>query len=168
MAGSVSYTVRPLAAADRNWALGVVRGWGADYVVARGRKIYAAELPGFCAMSRTSERMGLATYEVIGTECQIVTLDACPSLAGIGTALVDAVHEAAKAEGCLRLWLITTNDNLDALRFYQRRGFQLVAVHRNSLAAARRLKPSIPLVGNFGIPLKDEIELEMLLSEPSA
>ena len=67
------------------------------------------------------------------------------------------------AAGCRRLWLITTNDNLAALRFYQRRGFELVAVHRRAVAAARRLKPEIPLVGAHGIPIRDEIELEMAL-----
>ena len=57
----------------------------------------------------------------------------------------------------------TTNDNLNALRFYQKRGFVLVAVHRNAMEQARKLKPEIPLIGNDGIPLRDEIELEMLL-----
>jgi ribosomal protein S18 acetylase RimI-like enzyme len=73
------------------------------------------------------------------------------------------VREVATAAGCRRLWLITTNDNLDALRFYQRRGFELVAVHRDFREVARRLKPSIPLEGNFGIPIRDEIELELRL-----
>jgi hypothetical protein len=57
----------------------------------------------------------------------------------------------------------TTNDNLNALRFYQKRGFVLVSVHRNAVIKSRQLKPEIPLTGNDGIPLRDEIELEMLL-----
>jgi len=64
---------------------------------------------------------------------------------------------------CRRLWLITTNDNLRALGFYQKRGMTLVAVYRNAMEAARRLKPQIPMIGQNGIPLKDEIELEMVL-----
>jgi GNAT superfamily N-acetyltransferase len=168
MPASVSCTVRPLRPADRDWALGVVRSWGDDFVVTRGRKICAAELPGFCALSPAGEHMGLATYEVIGAECQIVALRACPPLVGIGTALVEAVREAAEVRGCRRLWLITTNDNLDALRFYQRRGFELVAVHRDLRDVASRLKPSIPLVGDFGIPLRAELELETILSECSS
>jgi Acetyltransferase (GNAT) family len=65
--------------------------------------------------------------------------------------------------GCRRVWLITTNDNLRALRFYQRRGFRLVAVHPDALARSRELKPSIPEIGLDGIPLRDELELELLL-----
>jgi hypothetical protein len=59
--------------------------------------------------------------------------------------------------------LITTNDNLNALRFYQKRGLALVAVHRNALEESRRIKPEIPLIGSDGIPLRDEIELEIML-----
>ena len=99
-------------------------------MVSRGRTIYAAKLPGFCAVSPREERVGLATYEVAGDECQLVTLHAFVPFAGIGTRLIEAVRKAALDGGCRRLWLVTTNDNLDALRFYQRRGFSLVAVHR--------------------------------------
>jgi ribosomal protein S18 acetylase RimI-like enzyme len=65
--------------------------------------------------------------------------------------------------GCSRLWLITTNDNLIALKFYQKRGFQLIAVHPDALAESRKIKPSIPQFGMHGIPLRDEIELHMIL-----
>jgi len=62
---------------------------------------------------------------------------------------------------CPRLWLVTTNDNVDALRFYQRRGFCLVCVHRGAVDHSRaHLKPEIPLAGNNRIPLRDELELE--------
>ena len=77
--------------------------------------------------------------------------------------LIDAVKEIAAAAGCKRIWLITTNDNTAALRFYQKYGLALVAVHRNAVEASRRLKPEIPLTGNDGIPIRDEIELEMVL-----
>jgi hypothetical protein len=60
------------------------------------------------------------------------------------------------------VWLVTTNDNLDALRFYQRRGLRLVAVHAGAVDEARRLKPEIARVGEYGIPIRDEIELELV------
>jgi RimJ/RimL family protein N-acetyltransferase len=82
----------------------------------------------------------------------------------VGTALIEAVTEAAREAGCRRLWLITTNDNLHALRFYQRRGFRLAALHRDGITESRRQKPSIPLIGLDGIPIRDEIELEMALT----
>jgi ribosomal protein S18 acetylase RimI-like enzyme len=160
----LEFTVRPLDRWDRGWVLDVVRGWGdTDYVVSRGRMIYPADLPGFCAVDADDVPAGLAAYELVDGNCQLVILEALSRFAGIGTALVAAVREAAIAAGCRRLWLITTNDNLDALRFYQRRGFELLAVHRDLRGAARRLKPSIPLVGEYGIPIRDELELEMSL-----
>ena len=77
--------------------------------------------------------------------------------------LLHGVCQEARARGCSRVWFITTNDNVDAIRFYQRRGFTIAAVHVNALAESRRLKPSIALVGNYGIPIRDEIEFEMML-----
>jgi hypothetical protein len=69
--------------------------------------------------------------------------------------------QLARRQGCARLWVITTNDNVDALRFYQRRGFCLVEVHRGAVDRSRvTLKPEIPAAGACGIPLRDEIELE--------
>ena len=120
------------------------------------------ELAGFVA-EQDGQRVGLVTYQVSGDASEIVTLDSSRPGIGVGTALIEAVKEAARAAGCRRLWQVTTNDNLDALRIYQQRGFVLVAVHRNAVEAARRLKPEIPRVGAHGIPLRDEIELELLL-----
>jgi GNAT superfamily N-acetyltransferase len=80
---------------------------------------------------------------------------------GIGSTLINAVKRHADQSGCHRLWLITTNDKLRALRFYYKRGVVLVAVHRNALDESRKIKPQIPFIGNDGIPLRDEIELEM-------
>jgi ribosomal protein S18 acetylase RimI-like enzyme len=161
---TVTFTVRPVSEADRDWVLEVVRGWGADFVITRGRKVYPAEIDAFLAVDASGRRLGLVTYELSGDECEIVTLDALERFRGIGTALVEAVKEDGRVRGCRRLWLITTNDNLEAIRFYQRRGFTLAAVHANALEVSRRLKPSIPRVGQYGIPLRDEIELEMFLA----
>jgi GNAT superfamily N-acetyltransferase len=157
------FDVRPVGAADRGWVTEMVLGWGADFIITRGRKVRPQELPAFCAIAPDGERLGLATYEVIGADCELVTLDALKQWQGVGTALLSAVRGAAAAAGCRRLWLVTTNDNLDALRFYQRRDMHLVTIHHGLRETAARLKPSIPLYGSFGIPLLDEIELEMPL-----
>ena len=97
-------------------------------------------------------------------ECEIITLNSLVEKKGVGSMLIDAVRENALQRGCKRLWLITTNDNIPALVFYQKRGFHLVAVHRNALEISRQLKPEISMTGMFGIPLRDEIELEMQLN----
>ena len=99
----------------------------------------------------------------MGDSCEIVSLDSLVSGIGIGSALVAAAQAMARSAGCRRLWLITTNDNLAALRFYQKRGFRLVAVHVGAVDGARRLKPEIPAVGLDGIALHDELELEFVL-----
>ncbi len=158
-----TFQVRPLNKGDHDWVARVLaEHWGSTKVVTRGRIHDADELPGFVAVQE-NKPVGLATYRIDGDQCEIVTLHSPVEGIGIGSALINAVKTVAVSARCRRLWLITTNDNLAALRFYQKRGFLLVAVHRNALEQSRRLKPEIPLVGIDGIPLRDEIELEMLL-----
>ena len=94
---------------------------------------------------------------------EILSLDSLQEHKGIGTSLLNAAIEEARNRGLERIMLITTNDNLPALRFYQKRGFDLVRIHRNMVEQARKIKPEIPLIGMDGIPLKHEIELEMIL-----
>jgi ribosomal protein S18 acetylase RimI-like enzyme len=137
----------------------VTEQWGAEIVVAHGKVYRPAELPGFVAED-AGQIVGLLTYHVEGDACEIVTLDSQREGQGIGTALIEAARSAARAAGCRRLWLITTNDNTAALRFYQKRGFVLAALHRDAVAASRAIKPEIPFIGNDGIPIRDEVELE--------
>src|SRR4029078_12442680 len=100
-------------------------------------------------------------YRIAGGAWEVVTINAFLRGAGAGTALMEAVAAAARDAGCRRVWLITTNDNLRALLFVQRRRFRLAALHRDPLARSRDLKPSIPEIGLDGIPLRDELELEL-------
>ena len=104
---------------------------------------------------------GVLTYVIAASACEILTLHAAERGRGVGTALLDAVESLARERGCRRLWVLTTNDNVDALRFYQRRGFTLSELYAGATAAARdTLKPEIPHIGNHGIPIRDEIILE--------
>ena len=155
--------VRVLAEDDRHWVEELLtKHWGFPRVVTRGRMHNALELPGFLAEVEEM-RVGLVTYHIDGTACEVVTLNSLVEGVGVGTALLEAVREAAVKAGCHRLWLITTNDNTAALRFYQRRGLCLAALHRDAVEASRRLKPEIPPIGRDGIPIRDELELEMRL-----
>lgn len=159
----MSASVRPVAAGDEAWVRAAIRArWGGETVVSRGAVWEPARLPGFVA-EEGGRPVGLITYRETGDECEIVTIDALVERAGVGTILIEAVVAAARAAGHVRVWLITTNDNLDALRFYQRRGFVLAALHRGAVADSRRLKPTIPAVGSHGIPIRDELELERRL-----
>jgi ribosomal protein S18 acetylase RimI-like enzyme len=156
-------TVRAVRDTDRPWVKAfVTERWGSEIVVARGRVLHPDDLPGFVAEDRT-EAVGLVTYLVEDGDCEVVTIDSVVEGRGVGTALLDTVTAEAGRAGCRRIWLITTNDNLNALRFYQGRGFRLVAVHPGAVEESRRLKPEIALVGKFGIPIRDELELELTL-----
>lgn len=159
----MEFSISEVTDAERGWVLDVARGWGADFVVTRGRKVYPAEIDGFFATDEKGEKIGLVTYEVTGDQCEIVTLDAFRKFSGIGTALMDTVRENVRRRGCHRLWLITTNDNIVAIRFYQRRSMTIAAVHVNALVQSRTIKPSLPEIGMNKIPLRDEIEFEQVL-----
>jgi GNAT superfamily N-acetyltransferase len=104
---------------------------------------------------------GVLTYVLTGDECEILTLHAAERGRGVGTAMIEAVERLAAGRGCRRLWVLTTNDNVDALRFYQRRGFRLAELHPGAVDDSRaRLKPELPEVGDHGIPLRDELVLD--------
>jgi GNAT superfamily N-acetyltransferase len=155
--------VQPVTEADLFWVEQFVKvRWRSDYVIAHGVAYEVRRLSGFIAWLN-EERVGLLTYHVEEEECEIVTLDSLHPRSGIGTALIDTIKALALHMNYKRLWLMTTNDNLHALRFYQRRGLVLVAVYRNAIAQSRKLKPEIPSLGRDNIPLRDEIELELIL-----
>ena len=161
-----TFHIQPVTAAHRGQIIQfLAQRWGGSLVVSRGRQHDASALPGFIAKC-DGRIVGLATYHLSGNACELVTLDSAIEGMGIGSKLVTAVKETAVAARCCRLWLITTNDNLHALGFYQKRGFRLIAVHPNALATSRQIKPQLPLIGLNGIFLRDEIELEMRLTTP--
>lgn len=156
--------VRPAAVDDKPYILRVLtESWGSTVVAAHGMVYDAATLPGFVAVV-DGEPAGLLTYHSDGTDWEVVTINATVRGRGVGAALLRAAEAAAREDGARRLRLITTNDNTSALRFYQRCGFDLVAVHRDAVTRSRaELKPSIPLEVD-GIPLRHELELERLLT----
>jgi GNAT superfamily N-acetyltransferase len=145
------------------WACHLLKDrWGSTRVVTRGVVHQADRLPAFVAVLG-NEPKGLVTYRCAEGECEIVTLDSLLERRGMGTSLLRAVEGAAKVGMCRRVWLVTTNDNIEALRFYQHRGFAIVAVHHGAIERSRKLKPEIPRIGKHGIPIRDEIELELEL-----
>ena len=157
------FHIRPINKGDTTWIIDLCNErWAGPMQITRGRAHYVDRHAGFIAV-QDDKPVGLITYNIDGDQCEITLLNSLVEGKGIGSALVNAVKDIAKEAGCKRLWLITTNDNTAALRFWQKRGFSLVAVHRNALIKSRELKPEIPLVGNDGIPLLDEIELEVII-----
>ena len=140
------------------------KNWGDDYVIAHGVVYRPESLDGFIATDGY-EWVGEITYKFSkdGSACEIITLDSEREGQGLGTQLINAVIEEAHKQDCKRIFLITTNDNLNALGFYQKRGFEMVKIYRGAVNQSRKIKPGIPLLGLNNIPLRDEIELEINL-----
>ena len=168
------FSIRPLERSDREWVAHFLDDrWGTTQIVSRGKAVYGHLLPGFmaerpidgtdegeCEEEAEMENIGLVTIHVGENEIEIATLNSLTESVGVGSALVEAVEIWAREVSIERLWLVTTNDNLEALKFWQKRGYELVTVHRNAIVEARRIKPQIPITGLNGITIRDEIELE--------
>jgi GNAT superfamily N-acetyltransferase len=157
-------TVRAATADDRNTIAAFLEVRGMRPIARLGELIDPADDPAILAEDPYGGITGVLTYRITGVDCEVRTLFAAVTTTGTGTALLDAVEEVARAAGCRRLWLITTNDNLDALRFYQRRGLRLAELHPGAVDRSRTtLKPSIATIGEYDIPIRDEIVLEKAL-----
>jgi GNAT superfamily N-acetyltransferase len=155
--------IHPITDADRAWVRQfMIEHWGGEDMIVHGQVFRPHEHEGFAAFD-SDDLLGLVTYRIEGAECEVLSLDSLREGQGIGAQLMNAAIATAKARGCRRLFLIATNDNLNALKFYQKRGFRLAAVRPGAVDEARKRKPGIPLIGKHGIPLRDEIELEMVL-----
>lgn len=155
--------LRSLSAEDsigvRKWWL---EHWGGEIVIVHGETFQPDQLDGFVAVEN-NQWVGLVTYIIRRGECEILSLDSLQERRGIGTRLTQSVIQNAREAGCRRVHLTTTNDNLNALKFYQKMGFVLSVLRRNAMDETRKVKQGIPLIGENGIPLRDEIELEFIL-----
>lgn len=155
--------IRDLEADDRAWADWLIAGRQGTRMTARlGELLDPLELPGLVA-EVGGQRVGLATvHETPDGGFEVLTLHADPAGTGAGTALLETALQVAAASGHRRLWLVTTNDNLEAIGFYLRRGMRVARVHADAVAADRALKPQIPAVNpDNGLPLRDLVELEL-------
>ncbi len=151
--------VRPAVEADRPtiaWLMTEL--WGSATQIVHQTVYRPSDLPGLIA-ERGRRLVGLLTFHVAGGVLEVVTLNALERRAGVGTLLMEAAAAEARQLRCHEIRLTTTNDNLDAIRFYQRRGLRLVALRPGAVDRARAERPEIPPVGDYGIPLRDEIDL---------
>lgn len=140
--------------------------WFSTTMVIRGELVDVSLMDGFTAVEQDAI-IGLVTYRIKGDECEITSLDSLKENQGIGTALIDRVKEQAVKKNCNKLKLITTNDNIRAIRFCQKHGFDMSKLYYNSMGQARKLKPTIPVNGIEGILVRHEIDFEMMLQAPN-
>jgi ribosomal protein S18 acetylase RimI-like enzyme len=158
-----TFEIQLLTPKWREWATKTVEEyWGSTRIMSRWRYHETKNLPAFIAL-REDKPIGLATFYVEDDLCELVTLNSFAEGEGVGEALLFAVRDMAQFERCTKMWLTTSNDNLPALQFYQKRNMTIVAVHLGAIDEARKENPKIPLLGYNGIPCRDELELEMKL-----
>ncbi|MFX0059592.1 MAG: GNAT family N-acetyltransferase [Candidatus Hodarchaeota archaeon] len=152
--------VRKAIENDRNWVIQLIKDeWASTRIITRDIVHNIENLPGLIAV-QDNERLGLLIYNIKNKECEIITLNSIIEGVGIGTALIYKLEEIATKKDCTRIWVITTNDNTDALRFYQMKGFKIKKIYIDAIKKSRELKPELPLLGMNYIEIRDEIELE--------
>ena len=157
--------IRHIQKREQSWARDVIGNhFGSHRVVSRGRLHDTQNLPGLIAI-KGNEYIGLLHYHIEGKECEVVTIINLVSGRRVGRKILEAVNAIAREANCERVWLITTNDNLSGQAFYRHLGGEQVAIHRNAIKKARKLKPEIPQFGENGIPINDEIEFEWKLGD---
>ena len=135
--------------------------WGSPLLAINGKLWDSRTMPGFAAVCDDDEVFGYLLYEFHDGVCEIMVLESIAQKIGIASALIEQVKQAAKSGGVSKVIVQTSNDNTHAFRFYQRRGFIIKELRFGAMDAARKVKPSIPLIGNDSILLRDEIEFEI-------
>ncbi|MFS0782682.1 GNAT family N-acetyltransferase [Bacillus sp. 1P06AnD] len=142
--------------------------WGSNEMIISTGTYRCSELEGFACVDHFGGIIGLVTLFQKGATCEIVSLDSVRENGGIGSRLLLTAENHAYRNGCLKIELITTNDNIKALDFYQKRGYRMVSIIRDAVAEARLRKPEIPLIAGNGIAILDEILLEKQIRENNA
>jgi GNAT superfamily N-acetyltransferase len=165
-----AYNIRPITSDTRELATTfIIREWQTAQIMIRGEIIDCSVIAGFVALDEFGKNViGLATYIIRGDVCEIVSLNSERPRTGLGTALIDRIKQTAIANGCTILRLLTSNDNINAIGFYQKRGFDMVGLNLGAIDRERAsFKPEIPYIGQNGIPLHHEIDFAMKLEGSS-
>lgn len=156
--------IRPIEKRDKEWIKKVMtNAWGSEMVVA-SKLFNTLELPGFIA-EINNQLIGVITYNVEEKKLEIVSLNSTLEGKGVGSSLIEKIKKLAGEKKLKNIWLVTSNDNIDALKFYQKRGFRITKVYPDAINEARKIKPQIPEIGEYGIPLKDALELEYKITK---
>jgi GNAT superfamily N-acetyltransferase len=159
MQSKVEFEIRPVT--DRAFLDELLRlRWSGGALMLRGKVVHPKDVEALAAYHE-GRLAGVATWRLEGPVFYLVTLNNITEQRGVGVSLLDAIMKLGRQKGSALLRVIVTNDNLNALGFYQRRGFRLIALHPGAIDTIRALLPSIPTMGANHIPIRDEIELEI-------
>ena len=153
--------IREINSEDKAWVHDfMIKEWGADKIVIPNGVYIPSDLSGFIA-EKEGKPVGIVTFVKEDLVCKIITLNAFEKHEGIGTKLLETVLEDANREDLKKIFVYTTNDNVDALRFYQKRGFVIQNVYIDQIVNSRKIKPEISTIGEYGIPIRDDFELRL-------
>ncbi|MDO5556520.1 MAG: GNAT family N-acetyltransferase, partial [Clostridia bacterium] len=123
----------------------LINEWESTNIIVRGKIIDGTKLEGFVVLNNGNNIIGLITYLIYdNNEMEIISLNSNIEGIGIGKKLIDKVKEIAIKKDCKLIKLVTTNDNVEALKFYQKRGFVISNIYINAMEKSRKLKPEIP------------------------
>ena len=138
------------------------RDFGYTNIVAFGEEVVLGDAPSLAAWMK-GELAGALAYRLLTDGLLILALatDAMWQRSGVGGHLVAEAESLPRARGLARVLVSTTNDNLPALYFYQRRDYHITEVVSGGLLAHIKEGGS---VGFGGIPLRDEIRMERRLT----
>ena len=152
--------IQPISEKNRQQVIDFFREhWGSSQMIISSGTYDCAMLDGYVYVEETTI-IGLVTYVLHADSLEIISLDSIQEGKGIGSRLMAEVEQFAMEQAIPKIELITTNDNLQALKFNQKRGYRITHIFPNAVMEARKVKPTIPLIGNDGIPLLDEIKLQ--------
>jgi GNAT superfamily N-acetyltransferase len=154
--------VREATDEDRAAARGLFeRDFGRTKVVAFGETLDIDEMPALVA-ELTDGLSGALAYRQHGEALHVVALATDPmwQRSGVGGYLVAEAEMFARRLGLHSVIVATTNDNLPALYFYQRRGYRITDLAPASMLAHTESERR----GFAGIPVRDEIRLEKKLT----
>ncbi|MDW7616082.1 GNAT family N-acetyltransferase [Peribacillus simplex] len=135
-----------------------IEHWETTQVVFSKGTFHYAELEGFAVIDENEKITGMGTYKLINQECEIISLNSEHEKQG--SSLLYVIENIAKEKNCHTIKVITTNDNLQALKFFQKRGYFISEIVKNAVEGSRKIKPEIPFYSFDGIPIRDEIILE--------
>lgn len=156
--------VRDFEPRDHDWAAALIgASQGGDHRVARlGELIDPLEREGIVAEA-DGRPAGLLTVTESHRGLEVLTLHSERRGIGVGERLLETALRVADASGAARLWLVTTNDNLEAIGWYLRRGMRVAAVHAGAVGRDRAsIKPDLPATNpDNGIAIRDLVELEL-------
>jgi GNAT superfamily N-acetyltransferase len=159
--GNTNFNITEIKTEDKSLVASFISdNWGSPLIVTRGKIYNSADLYGF-VYKENDRIIGLITCKIENDDCEIVSLNSKLENKGLGTSLINKVIDYSKINKCKRVWLITTNDNTNAIRFYQKRGFEWAGFYKNAIMESRKLKPEISEFGIDNIPIKHEIEFEL-------